>query len=196
MWRGVRVWVQALPVLAVAGVTVVVLAGMWATGVWAAVQGELEERVPGHVVDGWTHPLGGSWRWTTYRGSRSHNAGAVDFPTPLGTAVFAAADGTVTHAGWLGAYGRSVTIRHSDGTGTHYAHFSRLHVSSGARVAAGQLIGETGDSGSPGSFHLHFEALASEKLVSTTPAYRFMLRRGIELGPCVDGPCELAGYPG
>lgn len=84
MWRGVRVWVQALPVLAAAGVTVVVLAGMWAAGVWAAVQGELEERVPGHVVDGWTHPLGGSWRWTTYRGSRSHNAGRWIFRHRLG----------------------------------------------------------------------------------------------------------------
>ena len=80
----------------------------------------------------------------------------LDFAAPAGTPVRAVTGGQVIDAGWDGAYGWRVTIRHRNGTETWYCHLSDMLVS-GGRVAAGQRIGRVGSTGNSTGPHLHFE---------------------------------------
>lgn len=88
----------------------------------------------------------------------------VDFPVPTGTSVKAAASGRVVSAGWGGAYGYQVVIRHTDGKYSQYAHLSALTVRSGQQVSSGQRIARSGSTGNSTGPHLHFE-------VRTGPGY-------------------------
>jgi murein DD-endopeptidase MepM/ murein hydrolase activator NlpD len=85
----------------------------------------------------------------------------VDFGVPVGTPIMAAGDGSVEKAGFNGAYGNYVRIRHSNGYGTAYAHMSRiaqgLYV--GKHVTQGQIIGFVGATGRVTGPHLHYEIL-------------------------------------
>jgi murein DD-endopeptidase MepM/ murein hydrolase activator NlpD len=81
----------------------------------------------------------------------------VDFAVVTGTPLLAVAAATVEVAGWGGAYGNRVVLRLPDGYFALYAHMSRLDVRAGQRVAAGQQIGLSGDSGHTRGPHLHFE---------------------------------------
>ncbi|MFE7430303.1 transglycosylase family protein [Streptomyces sp. NPDC057545] len=105
-------------------------------------------------------------------GTPYHRAGAwasgyhtgVDFPVPTGTSVKAIDSGTVVSAGWAGAYGYQVVIRHADGKYSQYAHLSALHVREGRHVSAGQRIARSGSTGNVTGPHLHFE-------IRTGPGY-------------------------
>ncbi|MFF4233542.1 transglycosylase family protein [Streptomyces sp. NPDC001820] len=88
----------------------------------------------------------------------------VDFPVPTGTSVKAVASGRVVSAGWGGAYGYQVVIRHADGKYSQYAHLSALTVRSGQQVSSGQRIARSGSTGNSSGPHLHFE-------VRTGPGY-------------------------
>jgi murein DD-endopeptidase MepM/ murein hydrolase activator NlpD len=81
----------------------------------------------------------------------------IDIAGPVGTPINSAAEGVVVYAGWLGAYGNFVEIKHVDGTTTRYGHSSRLMVSVGQTVAQGQQISEMGSTGHSTGSHLHFE---------------------------------------
>lgn len=81
----------------------------------------------------------------------------VDIAAPIGTPVYAAAEGVVVHAGWLGAYGNAVIIDHGGGVSTLYGHLSSINVSPGQTVAQGELIGGIGSTGLSTGPHLHFE---------------------------------------
>jgi murein DD-endopeptidase MepM/ murein hydrolase activator NlpD len=81
----------------------------------------------------------------------------IDIAAPTGAPIWAAAAGTVIHAGWLGGYGNLVVVDHGNGLATAYAHASVILVALGQEVAQGEtlsLVGSTGDSSGP---HLHFE---------------------------------------
>jgi murein DD-endopeptidase MepM/ murein hydrolase activator NlpD len=84
----------------------------------------------------------------------------------FGTPVYAAGEGTVIFAGpdkkpvympWPNYYGNLVVIEHPDNLYTLYAHLSNILVEQGQKVAAGDLIGEVGQSGVAIGPHLHFE---------------------------------------
>ncbi|MBB1242839.1 transglycosylase family protein [Streptomyces durbertensis] len=81
----------------------------------------------------------------------------VDFSVPTGTPIKSVSNGTIVSAGWAGAYGNQVVIRHNDGRYSQYAHLSSLSVSAGQSVAAGQQIGLAGSTGNSTGPHLHFE---------------------------------------
>jgi murein DD-endopeptidase MepM/ murein hydrolase activator NlpD len=89
------------------------------------------------------------------RGGRNHDG--LDIAAPTGTAVRAAACGTVSLAGQQGGYGNMVCITHTSQFSTCYAHLSRYAVSNGAAVQQGQVIGYVGCTGSCTGPHLHFE---------------------------------------
>lgn len=85
----------------------------------------------------------------------------VDYAAPTGTPVWAIGDGVVTRAGWAGACGNMVRLRHSNGYETVYCHFSRIApgVRVGKRVAQKEVIGYVGATGRATGPHLHFEVL-------------------------------------
>ncbi|MER6997911.1 peptidoglycan DD-metalloendopeptidase family protein [Streptomyces sp. NPDC000410] len=88
----------------------------------------------------------------------------VDFAVPTGTSVKAVASGRVVSAGWAGAYGYQIVIRHTDGRYSQYAHLSALTVREGQQVNSGQRIARSGSTGNSTGPHLHFE-------VRTGPGY-------------------------
>ena len=89
-------------------------------------------------------------------GASTYHKG-VDLATPTGTTVWASCGGTVTFAGWGGAYGNVIFIDHSDGRQTRYAHLSKIYVSVGQHVDQGQRIAASGNTGRSTGPHLHFE---------------------------------------
>lgn len=90
-----------------------------------------------------------------YRWGRMHQGD--DFGAPVGTSLSAMSNGQVIAAGAAGAYGNKVEIRYTDGTVSVYAHMSLVSVSVGQRVATGERVGSTGNSGRSTGPHLHLE---------------------------------------
>jgi murein DD-endopeptidase MepM/ murein hydrolase activator NlpD len=80
----------------------------------------------------------------------------IDIAVPNGTAVHAAAGGTIIYAGGMGGYGNIVVIDHGNGLATAYAHLSAIWVGGGS-VAQGQAIAASGCTGHCLGPHLHFE---------------------------------------
>lgn len=85
----------------------------------------------------------------------------VDYAAPTGTPVWAIGDGVVTRAGWGGACGNMVRLRHTNGFETVYCHFSRIApgIRVGKRVAQKEVIGYVGTTGRSTGPHLHFEVV-------------------------------------
>ncbi len=85
-----------------------------------------------------------------------HNG--VDFGAPVGTRIRAVADGVIKWAGWKGANGRLIVIKHANGYVTKYAHLSHIEkgIRRGKHVAKKTIIGRVGTSGRSTGPHLHF----------------------------------------
>ena len=81
----------------------------------------------------------------------------LDYAAPTGTPIYAADGGTVTSAGWSGAYGYTIVIDHGANKKTLYAHCSRLFVSAGTKVYKGQHIAAVGSTGRSTGPHCYFE---------------------------------------
>ncbi len=81
----------------------------------------------------------------------------VDIRAPMGTNIYAAADGVVYLADNdpAGAYGKQIRLRHRDGYKTIYAHLYELLVEEGDFVKAGQIIGRADNTGNSYGSHLH-----------------------------------------
>ena len=139
------------------------------------------EQVPGYQVaetdrDGdflWPVPGYG----TVSQGYDATKHTGIDISAEQGVAVIAAADGTVSHVQtWDGStttgdqsYGNMVQITHADERTTLYAHLSKVLVSSGDSVSAGETIGYVGDTGNADGAHLHFEVRQSGQTVDPRP---------------------------
>ncbi|HYM30944.1 MAG TPA: peptidoglycan DD-metalloendopeptidase family protein [Candidatus Cybelea sp.] len=91
----------------------------------------------------------------------------VDFGAPYGTPIMAAGDGSVEMAGWNGAYGKYVRIRHNGTYATAYAHMSAIaSLHPGQHVHQGQVIGFVGATGRATGPHLHYEVLINHAQVN------------------------------
>ncbi|MBQ3409634.1 MAG: M23 family metallopeptidase [Clostridia bacterium] len=89
---------------------------------------------------------------------RNHTHKGLDIAASNGTSIFAVADGTVDYAQFnTGGYGNLVIISHGNGVQTYYAHCSKLFVSVGDTVSAGDVIAAVGSTGNSTGNHLHFE---------------------------------------
>ncbi|MFG2114268.1 M23 family metallopeptidase [Streptomyces sp. NPDC048718] len=120
----------------------------------------------------WVKPV------SSYTLSASYNQGGAmwaskhsgqDFAVPVGTPVKSVGEGTVVKAGPNGggdgpAYGNAIVVKHAGGTYSQYAHLSKIQVTVGQKVSAGQQIALSGNTGNSSGPHLHFE-------IRTTPNY-------------------------
>ena len=108
-------------------------------------------RITSHFTNRRYHPI--LKRWRAHEG--------IDYGAPAGAPVEATASGIVMRAGFMGAYGRLVELRHPGEIRTRYAHLSSIapDVRPGAHVDQGQIIGRVGSSGLATGPHLHYEFL-------------------------------------
>lgn len=90
----------------------------------------------------------------------------MDISAPVGTSVYAPADGIVFASGQDSGYGNAVLIDHGFGITTKYGHMSRVDVVIGQEVKRGQLIGAVGETGRTTGPHLHYEVHVHETPVN------------------------------
>lgn len=81
----------------------------------------------------------------------------LDIAVTIGSLVRASADGAVAETGEDPEYGTFVLLQHSDEYQSMYGHLSRSLVHAGQHVAAGEVIGLSGNTGNSSAPHLHFE---------------------------------------
>ena len=82
----------------------------------------------------------------------------LDFAAPIGTPIYATADGIVTDAGYnSGGYGNRVVIDHGYGYETLYGHMYRIKTRVGAKIKRGEVIGYVGSTGKSTGPHCHYE---------------------------------------
>jgi septal ring factor EnvC (AmiA/AmiB activator) len=89
-------------------------------------------------------------------GTTTFNSG-VDIAAAFGTPIAVVAKGRVEWVNWLEGFGRCAIINHGGGFYTLYAHASEITVPVGRDLAAGEIIGRVGDTGSTIGTALHFE---------------------------------------
>ena len=88
---------------------------------------------------------------------RSKGHSGLDIAAPHGTPIYACGDGTVKLACSYYGYGNLVIIDHGNGVETYYGHCSKLNVTQGQEVKAGDLIANVGATGQATGPHLHLE---------------------------------------
>lgn len=103
-----------------------------------------------------------------FHGAAAMHAG-IDIPGPIGTPVYATADGVIGRSGRFGGYGNLVTVNHGKGIETRYGHLSKILVTGNTRVRRGQLIGLMGSTGRSTGSHLHYEVRIDGAAVNPTP---------------------------
>lgn len=103
-----------------------------------------------------------------FRGTAAFHAG-VDIPGPVGTPVYATADGLIDKAERSGGYGNMVEINHGKGIQTRYGHLSKILVAPYTRVHRGQLIALMGSTGRSTGPHLHYEVRIDGSAVNPLP---------------------------
>ncbi len=118
----------------------------------------------------WKYPVRGrvssrfGWRRHPILGYRHKHTG-IDIVVNY-KKLRAARTGRVIYAGYLGAYGKVIVIRHDNNFKTLYAHLSRIRVRAGSYVKQGSVIGVTGNTGRSTGAHLHFEVIKNGRPVN------------------------------
>ncbi|KQX09201.1 peptidase [Streptomyces sp. Root431] len=116
----------------------------------------------------------------------AHKHSGQDFAVPTGTPVKAAGTGTVVKAGPNGggdgpAYGNAIVVKHANGTYSQYAHLSKIKVNVGQKVAAGQQIALSGNTGNSSGPHLHFEIRTTPNYGSSVNPAAFLRSHGVSI---------------
>jgi murein DD-endopeptidase MepM/ murein hydrolase activator NlpD len=112
------------------------------------------------------------WLTSNYGGRKDPFTGGIDYHPGLdisadkGKPVRATADGTISQAGWSGAYGNMVLVQHRFGLSTRYGHMSKLAVTPGQVVNRGDVIGYVGSTGRSTASHLHYEVLLNGQTIN------------------------------
>ena len=103
-----------------------------------------------------------------FTGRRARHNG-IDIPGPIGTPIYATADGVVGRAQRAGGYGNLVEIDHGNGMQTRYGHLSQINVQPGQRVRRGDVIALMGSTGRSTGSHLHYEVRIAGAPVNPEP---------------------------
>jgi murein DD-endopeptidase MepM/ murein hydrolase activator NlpD len=103
-----------------------------------------------------------------FRGRAAMHAG-IDLAGPIGTPIYATADGLVGRSEWVSGYGNLVELEHGRGIQTRYGHLSRSMVAAGQKVKRGDVIALMGSTGRSTGSHLHYEVRIDGKAVNPVP---------------------------
>ena len=129
----------------------------------------------------------------------------VDYAAPMGTPVWAVADGTVVSCGWNSGFGKQVILRHRNGYMTYYGHLSRYGrgIRVGKAVKQKQVIGYVGSTGLSTGPHLDYRLVKDGAYrnplkeifpegfpIGRGEMERFQRRRN-EIVSCLDGAGDL-----
>lgn len=113
---------------------------------------------PGRFAGSFAWPARGTILSRFGPGESGARNNGIDIAVPIGTPIQAAADGVVAYAGdKVAVFGGLVLLNHGVGWVSAYGHASRVDVVRGQKVAKGQVIGLTGDTGYASKPKLHFE---------------------------------------
>ena len=105
-----------------------------------------------------------------YKDYRLH--AGLDFAAPVGTPIYATADGVVQAAGFnTDGYGNKVVINHGFGYQTLYGHMVRVKAKVGQSVKRGEVIGYIGSTGKSTGPHCHYEVI--KRGAKVDPVYYF-----------------------
>ena len=117
--------------------------------------------------------------------SQDYHSGhdGLDIANALGTPLYAADSGTVTHSGTASGYGQWIRIQHADGSVTEYGHMYERFVNVGDTVSAGQHIASMGSEGQSTGPHLHFEVHIDGGFGFGDNPHDYMAARGVSF-PC------------
>ncbi|MER5310072.1 M23 family metallopeptidase [Streptomyces sp. NPDC002773] len=155
----------------------------------AVVEKAATKAVAAKKAPSWVKPV------TSYTLTASYNQGGAmwaskhsgqDFAVPVGTPVKAAGAGTVVKAGPNGggdgpAYGNAIVVKHANGTYSQYAHLSKIKAHVGQKVAAGQQIALSGNTGNSSGPHLHFEIRTTPNYGSAVNPAAFLRTHGVSI---------------
>ncbi len=104
---------------------------------------------------------------TNKDGTRLH--WGIDWAVPTGTRINAVADGKIVSVkNDPDGYGQWVEVEHAGGIRTRYAHLSAFSVKVGDKVARGQEVGLSGNTGRSTGPHLHFEVRKDGRPIDPT----------------------------
>ncbi len=138
------------------------------TEVQTKVTEEIEEKEEQERIDAMPDVNGIKLAMTPISGTITSRYGAsssirksthtgLDIAAKKGTDIKVVADGTVIFAKYNGSYGNLVKVDHGNGVETWYAHTSKMYVTVGQEVKAGDVIAAVGSTGNSTGPHLHFE---------------------------------------
>jgi septal ring factor EnvC (AmiA/AmiB activator) len=133
-----------------------------ATSGFGALRGQLPRPVRGTVEVGFGKVVNPRFNTVTVQKG-------LDIRAPAGSPVQAVAEGTVAYAGTLRGYGNLLILDHGDGYHTLMAHLASMAPTVGAHVAAGEVVGEVGDTGSLKGAYLYFEVRKAGQAVDPAP---------------------------
>jgi len=140
-----------------------------ALGVASPVQADRKNRnddSPGRVCPVDSLSIGDGWG--ADRGSRKHMG--VDLMDKRGAPISAVEEGRINRTKKQSNGALQIVLQGQSGSMYYYGHMDDVLVKGGQRVAAGEIIGTMGDTGSPGAVHLHFEfCAAAENRTRSTP---------------------------
>mgnify|MGYP005994202751 CR=1 FL=1 len=132
------------------------------------------------------------YREDPFAGRRARHKG-IDLAGPVGTPIYATADGIIGRAQWVNGYGNYVEINHGGGIQTRYGHMSKLIAKPNERVKRGQLIGLMGSTGRSTGSHLHYEVRVAGEPVNPMPflsSGEYMLALKDRSNTAQGGPAE------
>lgn len=126
---------------------------------------------------------------------KRHTHSGIDLTCKRGEEIYAPADGVIeTVRPSSKGYGNYLTVRHSFGFMSSYAHLQKFKVRSGQFVSKGDLIATCGNSGNSTGPHLHYEvrflgrALNPQYTMDWSPEnfnYLFEKEKNVKWGPLV-----------
>ncbi|MGE0590677.1 MAG: M23 family metallopeptidase [Cyclobacteriaceae bacterium] len=91
----------------------------------------------------------------------------IDFSAPIGTPIYATADGVVDKVSVsFSGYGKVIEIDHGFGYRTRYAHMHGFAVSKNQKIKRGELVGYVGNTGLSTAPHLHYEVFINGRHVN------------------------------